>query len=128
MYDFYFLKNPTFVSGQVNSQVQITGSILQPNISGNIKLSQGEVYLPHDKGGAASNGFPSYPSAVPRGGIDKSYASRYISQYFGSESASLMAKNSQSSGSGNTLHGLACDFSHFFIILLYNHNCLAYYC
>ncbi|KAL5144980.1 hypothetical protein HKD37_06G015148 [Glycine soja] len=89
------------LSGQVNSQVQITGSILQPNISGNIKLSQGEVYLPHDKGGAASNGFPSYPSAVPRGGIDKSYASRYISQYFGSESASLMAKNSQSSGSVN---------------------------
>ncbi|KAL2655448.1 hypothetical protein AAZV13_04G066800 [Glycine max] len=85
------------LSGQVNSQVQITGSILQPNISGNIKLSQGEVYLPHDKGGAASNGFPSYPSALPRGSVDKSFASRYISRYFGSEAASPMAKNSQSS-------------------------------
>ena len=109
MYDFYFLKNPTFVSGQVNSQVQITGSILQPNISGNIKLSQGEVYLPHDKGGAASNGFPSYPSALPRGSVDKSFASRYISRDFGSEAASPMAKNSQSSDCGNTLRGLACD-------------------
>ncbi|KAL5190103.1 hypothetical protein HKD37_04G009631 [Glycine soja] len=97
------------LSGQVNSQVQITGSILQPNISGNIKLSQGEVYLPHDKGGAASNGFPSYPSALPRGSVDKSFASRYISRYFGSEAASPMAKNSQSSDCGNTLRGLACD-------------------
>ena len=36
--------------------MQITGSILQPNISGNIQLSRGEAYLPHDKGsGAASS-------------------------------------------------------------------------
>ncbi|XP_023524011.1 uncharacterized protein LOC111788077 isoform X2 [Cucurbita pepo subsp. pepo] len=43
-------------SGQVDSQMQITGSILQPNISGNIQLSRGEAYLPHDKGsGAASS-------------------------------------------------------------------------
>ncbi|CAJ1973770.1 unnamed protein product [Sphenostylis stenocarpa] len=86
---------------EVNSQVQITGSILQPNISGNIKLSHGEVYLSHDKGDASSNRFPSYRSALPGGGIDKSFASRYISQYVGSESASPMAKISQTSGSVN---------------------------
>lgn len=84
--------------------MQITGSILQPNISGNIKLSRGEVYLPHDRGGSSPNRFPSYQSALPGGGIDKSFASRYIPQYFGSESASPMTKISQSSGSGNTLH------------------------
>ncbi|KAL9313337.1 hypothetical protein ACSQ67_018789 [Phaseolus vulgaris] len=94
----------SILSGQVNSQVQITGSILQPNISGNIKLSRGEVYLPHDRGGSSPNRFPSYQSALPGGGIDKSFASRYIPQYFGSESASPMTKISQSSGSGNTLH------------------------
>ncbi|XP_020207319.1 uncharacterized protein LOC109792326 isoform X2 [Cajanus cajan] len=89
------------LSGQVNSQVQITSSVLQPNISGNIKLSHGEVYLPHNKGGASSNRFPSYQSALP----DESFASRYISQYFGSESASLMTKISQSSGSGEVKAG-----------------------
>ncbi|KAK7410301.1 hypothetical protein VNO78_00981 [Psophocarpus tetragonolobus] len=89
------------LSGQVNSQLQITGSILQPNISGNIILSHGEVYLPHDKGGAASNKFPLYQSELPGGGDDKSSVSRYISQYVGSEFASPMAKISQSSGSVN---------------------------
>ncbi|RDX99770.1 hypothetical protein CR513_17133, partial [Mucuna pruriens] len=86
-------------NGQVNSQVQITGSILQPNISGNIKLSHGEVYLLHDKGGASPKRFPSYQSALPSGSIDESFASRYISRYFGSESAFLMTKGSESSGS-----------------------------
>ncbi|XP_074570034.1 protein SUBSTANDARD STARCH GRAIN 4, chloroplastic isoform X1 [Curcuma longa] len=43
-------------SGQVDSQMQIMGSILQPNILGTIQLSRGEAYLPHDKGnGAGSN-------------------------------------------------------------------------
>ncbi|MED6138356.1 hypothetical protein PIB30_073645, partial [Stylosanthes scabra] len=63
------------LSGQVDSQVQITGSILQPNISGNIKLSQGEAYLPHDKGdkgsGAASNRFPSNQPPLSAGGVIK---------------------------------------------------------
>ncbi|WVZ19349.1 hypothetical protein V8G54_006671 [Vigna mungo] len=106
------------LSGQVNSQVQITGSILQPNISGNIKLSHGEVYLPHDRGGASTNRFRSYQSALPSRDIDKSFASRYIPRYFGSESASPMAKISQTSGSGNTLHavGLACSLYHFLIV------------
>ncbi|KAL2346810.1 hypothetical protein Fmac_000810 [Flemingia macrophylla] len=89
--EFLEVQAKNIFSGQVNSQVQITGSVSQPNISGNLKLSQGEVYLPHD------NRFPSYQSALP----DESFASRYISQYFGSESASLMTKISQSSGSVN---------------------------
>ncbi|XP_038973115.1 protein SUBSTANDARD STARCH GRAIN 4, chloroplastic isoform X2 [Phoenix dactylifera] len=42
-----------FFSGQVDSQMQISGSILQPNISGMIQLSHGEAYLPHDKGNGA---------------------------------------------------------------------------
>ncbi|TKY58188.1 hypothetical protein E2542_SST15244 [Spatholobus suberectus] len=88
------------LSGQVDSQLQITGSILQPNISGNIKLSQGEAYLPHDRGGApASNRFPSNQSMLPAGGVSRMFASRYVSRFFGSESAASMAKVSQSSGS-----------------------------
>ncbi|XP_057423582.1 protein TIC236, chloroplastic-like [Lotus japonicus] len=90
------------LSGQVDSQLQITGSILQPNISGNIKLSHGEAYLPHDRGGAhASNRFPSNQSVLPAGGISKMFASRYVSRFFSSESASSRATNSQSSGSVN---------------------------
>ncbi|XP_019414960.1 PREDICTED: uncharacterized protein LOC109326680 isoform X1 [Lupinus angustifolius] len=90
------------LSGQVDSQMQITGSILQPNISGNIKLSHGEAYLPHDKGGGgASNRFPSNQSALPAGDVTRAFASRYVSRYFGSEPASSMTKTSQSSGSVN---------------------------
>ncbi|XP_061346271.1 protein TIC236, chloroplastic-like [Gastrolobium bilobum] len=93
------------LSGQVDSQLQITGSILQPNIFGNIKLSHGEAYLPHDRGGGgASNRFPSNQSELPTGGAGQAFASRYISRYFGSEPASSTTKISQSSGSGNTLH------------------------
>ncbi|KAK7283049.1 hypothetical protein RIF29_12289 [Crotalaria pallida] len=88
------------LSGQVDSQMQITGSILQPNISGNIKLSHGEAYLPHDKGGggAASDRFPSNESTPPSGDVTRAFASRYVSRYFGSEPA-LTTKISQSSGS-----------------------------
>ncbi|KAK9149506.1 hypothetical protein Scep_008263 [Stephania cephalantha] len=41
-------------SGQVDSVMQVTGSIVEPNISGMIKLSHGEAYLPHDKGSGAA--------------------------------------------------------------------------
>jgi len=93
----------TFPSGQVDSQLQITGSILQPNISGNIKLSHGEAYLPHDRGGApASNRFPSNESMLPSGGVSQVFASRYVSRFFSSESPAS-AKTSQSSGSGIAL-------------------------
>ncbi|RDY09726.1 hypothetical protein CR513_05851, partial [Mucuna pruriens] len=88
------------LSGQVDSQLQITGSILQPNISGNIKISQGEAYLPHDRGGApASNRFPSNQSVIPTAGVSRVFASRYVSRFLSSESASSRAKVSQSSSS-----------------------------
>ncbi|KAL1341426.1 hypothetical protein AAHE18_09G085600 [Arachis hypogaea] len=88
------------LSGQVDSQVQITGSMLQPNISGNIKLSQGEAYLPHDKGdkggGAASNRFPSNQPPLPAGGVSRAFASRYVSRFFSSKPATLTTQISQS--------------------------------
>ncbi|KAH1203410.1 hypothetical protein GmHk_17G049668 [Glycine max] len=94
------LRCSTFVSGQVDSQLQITGSILQPNISGNIKISQGEAYLPHDRGGTpASNRFPSNQSVLPTAGVSRMFASRYVSRFLNSESASSREKVSQSSGS-----------------------------
>lgn len=95
------VRAPKTLSGQVDSQLQITGSILQPNISGNIKLSHGEAYLPHDRGGApASNRFPSNESMLPSGGVSQVFASRYVSRFFSSESPAS-AKTSQSSGSVN---------------------------
>lgn len=78
---------------------------MQPTISGNIKLSHGEVHLPHDRGGAAApNRFPSNQSVLPAGGVSQAFASRCISRYFGSGPASLMTKISQSFSSGNALH------------------------
>ncbi|KAI5403590.1 protein TIC236, chloroplastic [Lathyrus oleraceus] len=87
------------LSGQVDSQLQITGSILQPVVSGNVKLSRGEVYLPQDGGSGDSQALASNQSAVSAGGDSQEFASRYISQYFGSRSASLTTKSSQSSSS-----------------------------
>ncbi|KAK3212800.1 hypothetical protein Dsin_017506 [Dipteronia sinensis] len=75
------------LSGQVDTQMQITGSILQPNISGNIKLSHGEAYLPHDKGSGTApfNRLESNQSRLPGGGINRAVASRYVSRFFSSE-------------------------------------------
>lgn len=82
----------------------MSGSILQPNISGNIKLSQGEAYLPHDRGGAAAaNRFPSDQSMLPAGGVSQAVASRYVSYFFSSKFAASRTKVSQSSGNP-TLH------------------------
>ncbi|CAI0414810.1 unnamed protein product [Linum tenue] len=77
------------LSGQVDTQMQVTGSILQPNISGNIKLSHGEAYLPHDRGSGASsfNRLASNPARLP-GGVNLAAASRYVSRFFGTEPAS----------------------------------------
>lgn len=70
-------------SGQVDTQLQISGSILQPNMSGKIKLSHGEAYLPHDKGsGAASfNRDASRRSRLPAGGYNRAVASKYVSRF-----------------------------------------------
>ncbi|XP_065849413.1 protein TIC236, chloroplastic [Euphorbia lathyris] len=83
------------LSGQVDTQLQITGSILQPNISGNIKLSQGEAYLPHDKGsgGASFNRLASNQSRLSGGGgVSRAVASRYMSRFFSSEPADSRTK------------------------------------
>ncbi|XP_023763180.1 protein TIC236, chloroplastic [Lactuca sativa] len=72
------------LSGQVDTQLQIMGSILQPNISGNIKLSHGEAYLPHEKGGGAANAInreASENSSMPNGGYNQVVASKYVSRF-----------------------------------------------
>ena len=73
--------------------MQITGSILQPNISGNIQLSRGEAYLPHDKGsGAASfNKVVSDQFSHPPGSSNQVVASKYAS-FFNSESTALKTR------------------------------------
>ncbi|XP_008378290.3 protein TIC236, chloroplastic-like isoform X1 [Malus domestica] len=86
------------LSAQVDTQMQITGSILQPNISGNIKLSHGEAYLPHDKGsGATSNRLVSNESRLLATGVDRAVASRYVSRFFSSQPAASRTKFSQPS-------------------------------
>lgn len=87
-------------SGQVDSQMQITGSMLQPNISGNIKLSHGEAYLPHDKGsGTAPLGrLATRESQLSGGSINRVVASRYVSRFFSSEPASSRTRFPQPSG------------------------------
>ncbi|TYH65503.1 hypothetical protein ES332_D06G060400v1 [Gossypium tomentosum] len=87
------------LSGQVDTQLQITGSILQPTISGNIKLSHGEAYLPHDKGSGAAplNRLASNQSRLLGSGVNKAVASRYVSRFFGSEPASSRTKLPQPS-------------------------------
>ncbi|XVE71601.1 hypothetical protein DITRI_Ditri10aG0164400 [Diplodiscus trichospermus] len=87
------------LSGQVDTQLQITGSILQPNISGNIKLSHGEAYLPHDKGSGAApfNRLASSQSRLPGAGVSQAVASRYVSRFFSSGPASSRTKLPQPS-------------------------------
>lgn len=89
---------PNF-SAQVDTQMQITGSILQPNISGNIKLSHGEAYLPHDKGsGAAPNRLATSEPKLPSIGVDRAVASRYVSRFFSSQPATSRTTFPQPSG------------------------------
>ncbi|KAF8400748.1 hypothetical protein HHK36_014048 [Tetracentron sinense] len=86
------------LSGQVDTQMQITGSILQPIISGMIKLSHGEAYLPHDKGSgaAAVNRLTSNRSNLPSGGFNRVAASGPVSRFL--EPAASSAKFHQPSG------------------------------
>ncbi|XP_015886014.3 protein TIC236, chloroplastic isoform X1 [Ziziphus jujuba] len=86
------------LSAQVDSQMQITGSILQPNISGNIKLSHGEAYLPHDKGtGAAPNRMASNQSRIPGDGVSRVVNSSYVSRFFSSQPAASRTRFPQPS-------------------------------
>ncbi|CAH2060516.1 unnamed protein product [Thlaspi arvense] len=92
-----------FLSGQVDTQLQISGSMLQPTISGNIKLSHGEAYLPHDKGGGAApfNRLAANQSRIPGASINQAVGSRYFARFLGTEPASSRMKFSQSAGESN---------------------------
>lgn len=74
--------------------------MLQPTISGNIKLSHGEAYLPHDKGGGAAplNRLAANQSRIPGASINQAVASRYFARFFGTEPASSRMKFSQTTG------------------------------
>lgn len=86
------------LSGQIDSQMQITGSILQPNISGMIKLSRGEAYLPHDKGNGAAmmNRLASNSPSISSSGYGRMSTSGHISRFV--SPATSHAKFSQPSG------------------------------
>lgn len=90
---------PLNCSGQVDTQLQITGSIMQPNISGKIKLSRGEAYLPHDKGGGAAqiNRDVSNQSNFPSG-YNQVVASKYVSRFLNLKPAASSAPFNQLSG------------------------------
>ncbi|KAH6835833.1 embryo defective 2410 [Perilla frutescens var. hirtella] len=77
------LKNLLYRSGQVDSQLQIAGSIMQPNISGKIKISQGEVYLPHDKGSGTAPLITDITNEprLPAGSYGRMVASKYVSRF-----------------------------------------------
>ncbi|KAF5182962.1 Embryo defective, partial [Thalictrum thalictroides] len=94
------VKAKNILSCQVDSQMQITGSILQPNISGMIKLSRGEAYLPHDKGNGAAmiNRLAANSSSLSASGYGRMTASGYVSRFFSSEPAASHANFSQPSG------------------------------
>lgn len=66
---------------------------MQPNISGKIKLSHGEAYLPHDKGSgvAPSNKTASNLSKISSGGYNRVVASKYVSRFFSFRPAALRA-------------------------------------
>jgi hypothetical protein len=79
--------------------------MLQPTISGNIKLSQGEAYLPHDKGGGAAplNRLAANQYSIPGAAINQAVSSRYFARFFGTERASSGMKFSQSTGKSNSV-------------------------
>jgi len=83
------IRAKNILSGQVDSQLQVTGSILRPDVSGMIRLSHGEAYLPHDKGnGAAATRLASNKSSYLASGFDQSTTSQDVSRILGSLSAS----------------------------------------
>lgn len=92
--------------------MQITGSILQPTISGNIKLSHGEAYLPHDKSGGTApfNRLAANQSRVLGTGVNQMVASRYVSRFFGTKPDASTRKISQPSGNMSYLFlSFSCD-------------------
>lgn len=96
--DFFRAKN--IFSGQVDTQLQVSGSILQPNISGKMKLSHGEAYLPHDKGSGTApfSREASDQSRLPAGGYNRIVASKYVSRFLSLKPAASDIQFNQSSG------------------------------
>lgn len=93
------LRAKNIFSGQVDSQMQISGSILQPNISGMIQLSHGEAYLPHDKGnGAVVHRLPSNRASFPDASYSRVTDPGHVSHFFGSLATSSDNKWSQPAG------------------------------
>ncbi|KAK3160530.1 hypothetical protein QOZ80_1BG0060740 [Eleusine coracana subsp. coracana] len=87
--DVLDIRAKNILSGQVDSQLQVTGSILRPDVSGMIRLSHGEAYLPHDKGnGAVATGLVSKKSSYLPAGFDQSTTSQEVSHFLGSLSSS----------------------------------------
>lgn len=92
------------LSGQVDSQLQVTGSILRPDVSGMIRLSHGEAYLPHDKGnGAVTTRLASNKSSYLPAGFGQTTTSQDVSRFLG---ALTTSPNSQQTETERTLeHG-----------------------
>lgn len=98
------IRAKNILSGQVDSQLQVTGSILRPDLSGMIRLSHGEAYLPHDKGnGAAVTRLTSNKSSYLLSGFDQSTTSQDVSRILGSLSTS--ADRDQSDTEKTLEHG-----------------------
>ncbi|KAL6980146.1 hypothetical protein U1Q18_021795 [Sarracenia purpurea var. burkii] len=98
--EVFEVRAKNILSGQVDTQLQISGSILQPNISGKIKLSHGEAYLPHDKGSGAAplNKMTPNQSKLSSPGYNRVVASKYVSRFFSFKPAALRAPFHQSPG------------------------------
>ncbi|KAB8080215.1 hypothetical protein EE612_000606 [Oryza sativa] len=90
------IRAKNILSGQVDSQLQVTGSILRPDVSGMIRLSHGEAYLPHDKGnGAVATRLSSNKSISVPAGFDQRTVSRDVSHFLGSLSTSPDGQQSE---------------------------------
>ncbi|KAJ4794147.1 embryo defective 2410 [Rhynchospora pubera] len=84
------------LSGQVDSQLQVSGSILQPIISGLVRLSHGEAYLPHDKGnGALANRLATTKARYAPPGYDQMMSSGNVSRFLRSLSTSSDSQQSE---------------------------------
>lgn len=74
-------------SGQVDSQIQVAGSILEPEVSGMIKLSRGEAYLSQEKGtGPVIPRLASNPKSLSNGRVT---AAGNIARFYSTQSAFL---------------------------------------
>ncbi|XP_006643831.3 protein SUBSTANDARD STARCH GRAIN 4, chloroplastic [Oryza brachyantha] len=90
------IRAKNILSGQVDSQLQVTGSILRPDVSGMIRLSHGEAYLPHDKGnGAVATRLASNKSSSLPSGFDQRTVSRDVSHFLGSLSTRTDSQQSE---------------------------------